>query len=33
MTIHPHHFHKSDVMIGVFSIILLLMFQIAGRLS
>jgi cobalt/nickel transport system permease protein len=32
MTIHPHHFHKSDLMIGTFSIILFLVFQIAGRI-
>jgi len=32
MTIHPHHFHKSDLMIGAFSILLFLFLQIAGRL-
>ncbi len=32
MTIHPHHYHRSDVMIGVFSIFVFVLIQIAGRL-
>lgn len=32
MTIHPHHYHKSDVMIAMFSILALILIQVAGRL-
>src|SRR6266498_522530 len=32
MTIHPHHFHRSDVLVGVFSIFVFVLIQIAGRL-
>ena len=32
MTIHPHHFHASDLWIGALSILSLLIMQIAGRL-
>ena len=32
MTIHPHHFHTSDVWIGALSILGLIIMQIAGRL-
>jgi cobalt/nickel transport system permease protein len=31
MTIHPHRFVRSDVLVGVFSILSLLLIQIAGR--
>ena len=33
MTIHPHHYHKSDLLIGGLSIFLFVIIQIAGRLS
>jgi cobalt/nickel transport system permease protein len=33
MTIHPHHYEKHDVMIGIFSIFVLIVIQLAGRLS
>jgi cobalt/nickel transport system permease protein len=33
MTIHPHHFHRSDVMIGVFSVLIFIGIQIAGRFA
>lgn len=32
MTIHPHHFHRSDLLIGGLSIAALIVMQIAGRL-
>ena len=32
MTIHPHHYHRSDLWIGGISILLLVVMQIAGRL-
>ncbi len=32
MTIHPHHYHRSDLLIGALSILLLILMQIAGRL-
>ena len=32
MTIHPHQFHKSDVWIGILSILGLIVMQIVGRL-
>jgi cobalt/nickel transport system permease protein len=32
MTIHPHHFHKSDLFICGLSILALVLMQIAGRL-
>lgn len=32
MTIHPHHYHRSDLWIGAISILLLVVMQIAGRL-
>jgi cobalt/nickel transport system permease protein len=32
MTIHPHHFHRSDLMIGGLSIAALVVMQVAGRL-
>ena len=32
MTIHPHHFHRSDLFIGALSIVALIVMQIAGRL-
>jgi cobalt/nickel transport system permease protein len=32
MTIHPHHFHRSDLLIGGLSIAALILMQIAGRL-
>lgn len=32
MTLHPHHYHRSDVLIGVLSIVGLVVMQIAGRL-
>jgi cobalt/nickel transport system permease protein len=32
MTIHPHHFHRSDLLIGGLSIAALVLMQIAGRL-
>jgi cobalt/nickel transport system permease protein len=32
MTIHPHHFHRSDWIIGGLSILALVLMQIAGRL-
>lgn len=31
MTIHPHHFHTSDWLIGVVSILVLILMQIVGR--
>jgi cobalt/nickel transport system permease protein len=33
MTIHPHHYHKSDLLIGGLSILLFVLIQVAGRLS
>jgi cobalt/nickel transport system permease protein len=33
MTIHPHHYEKQDVMIGIVSIFVLIVIQLAGRLS
>ena len=32
MTIHPHHYHRSDLMIGAVSILALFLIQIVGRL-
>lgn len=32
MTIHPHHFHRSDLWIGAFSLLGLIIMQLAGRL-
>lgn len=32
MTIHPHHFHRSDLLIGGLSLVALILMQIAGRL-
>ena len=32
MTIHPHHYHRSDLLIGMLSIAALVLMQIAGRL-
>ena len=32
MTIHPHRYHRSDLMIGVFSIFAFILIQIVGRL-
>jgi cobalt/nickel transport system permease protein len=32
MTIHPHHYHESDLIIGGLSIFLFIIIQIAGRL-
>jgi cobalt/nickel transport system permease protein len=32
MTIHPHHFHRSDLITGGLSILALVLMQIAGRL-
>ena len=32
MTIHPHHYHRSDLLIGGLSILVLILMQIAGRL-
>jgi cobalt/nickel transport system permease protein len=32
MTIHPHHYHGSDLWIGGLSILVLIIMQIAGRL-
>jgi len=32
MTIHPHHYHRSDLLIGMLSIVALVLMQIAGRL-
>lgn len=32
MTIHPHHFHRSDLVIGGLSIVALILMQIAARL-
>jgi cobalt/nickel transport system permease protein len=32
MTIHPHHFHRSDLIIGGLCILALVLMQIAGRL-
>jgi cobalt/nickel transport system permease protein len=32
MTIHPHHFHRHDVIIGVLSIFALALIQLVGRL-
>lgn len=31
MTIHPHHYHRSDVMLGGISIFLFILIQIVGR--
>ena len=31
MTIHPHHYHGSDLMIGTISILVFLLLQIVGR--
>jgi len=31
MTIHPHHFHRSDLVTGGLSILALVLMQIAGR--
>lgn len=33
MTIHPHQFHRSDLVIGIFCILIFVLIQIAGRLS
>jgi flagellar biosynthesis component FlhA len=33
LTIHPHQFVRSDVLVGVFSILILILIQIVGRLS
>jgi cobalt/nickel transport system permease protein len=33
MTIHPHHFHTSDWLIGAVSLLGLILMQIVGRLS
>lgn len=33
MTIHPHQFQRSDVLIGVLSIFILVLIQIAGRFA
>ena len=33
MTIHPHHYEKHDVMIGIISIFILAIIQLAGRIS
>ena len=32
MTIHPHHFHTSDLWIGTLSILVLIIMQVVGRL-
>ncbi len=32
MTIHPHHFHASDWLIGVVSLVCLLAMQVVGRM-
>lgn len=32
MTIHPHQFERRDLMIGVFSILVLIVIQLAGRM-
>jgi cobalt/nickel transport system permease protein len=32
MTIHPHHYHRSDILIGGLSLLVLILMQIAGRL-
>ena len=32
MTIHPHQFRRNDVMVGIFSILVLIFIQIAGRI-
>jgi cobalt/nickel transport system permease protein len=32
MTIHPHEFERSDLMVGVFSILYFVLIQIVGRL-
>lgn len=32
MTIHPHHYHKSDLLIGIFSVAALFVMQLVGRL-
>ena len=32
MTIHPHHFHRSDLLIGGLSIAALILLQIVGRI-
>jgi cobalt/nickel transport system permease protein len=32
MTIHPHHFHRHDVMVGIFSLFALVLIQVVGRL-
>ena len=33
MTIHPHQFRRSDVLVGIVSILLLVFIQLAGRIS
>ena len=33
MTIHPHHYHRSDLVIGALSILAFILIQIVGRLS
>ena len=33
MTIHPHQFVMSDVLVGVLSIFVLILIQIVGRLA
>lgn len=33
MTIHPHHFHRRDWIVGGLAILALILMQIAGRLS
>jgi cobalt/nickel transport system permease protein len=32
MTIHPHQFEKRDLVIGAFSILVLILIQLAGRM-
>jgi cobalt/nickel transport system permease protein len=32
MTIHAHHYHPSDLWIGMLSILALILMQLAGRL-
>lgn len=32
MTIHPHHYHRSDLWVGGLSILVLILMQIAGRI-
>jgi cobalt/nickel transport system permease protein len=32
MTIHPHHFHASDRLFGVLSLVCLILMQVAGRI-